>query len=303
MLAGAAAFAVMSELATVVNQDCHWTVVALARTAFALAFTFSLAKVRRIPLVFWRPRTLWLRSIAGSVSLMCAFYAFKNLPASDVVVITNMFPIWVAILSWPMLGERPSPGVWPAVFCSVAGAALVNFPIDAAATTTTASEVVGQDRIGGAVAACISSLLSAVVVIGLNLLQNVPSQAVVVHFSGVATAFCLALMPWTGVEASHFTTLSPWIWIKLIGLGFFASIGQILLTKSFAIGPASKVAVVALSQVVFCYVFELGLLGRRFQWQSLAGMMLIVVPTAWMLLRGEVSRAARAQPVPPEGLE
>ncbi|MGC3968906.1 MAG: hypothetical protein QM775_16510 [Pirellulales bacterium] len=40
-----------------------------------------------------------------------------------------------------------------------------------------------------------------------------------------------------------------------------------------------------------------------FQWQSLAGMMLIIIPTAFMLLRGEVSRAASASPAPPEGLE
>ncbi|MGC3968907.1 MAG: EamA family transporter [Pirellulales bacterium] len=202
MLAGAASFTLMSELAHVLNKECHWTVVALARTALAFLFTFVLAKSQGIPLVFWRPHTLWLRSIAGSISLMCAFYAFKNLPASDVVVITNMFPIWVAILSWPMLGERPGPEVWPAVFCSVAGAALVNYPLEIPVEVTTGPPL---DRTGGAIAACISSVLSAVVVIGLNLLQNVPSQAVVVHFSGVATVFCLAIMPWVGADGSfHF---------------------------------------------------------------------------------------------------
>ena len=44
---------------------------------------------------------------------------------------------------------------------------------------------------------------------------------------------------------------------KSRGLGLSASVGQIFLTKAFAAGPASSVAVVALSQVVFCYVFEL----------------------------------------------
>jgi drug/metabolite transporter (DMT)-like permease len=227
---------------------------------------------------------------------MCAFYAFKNLPASDVVVITNMFPIWVAILSWPILGERPGPGVWPAVLCSVAGAALINYQSGDAVTA-------GGDRIGGAIAAGVSSVLSAVVVIGLNLLHRVPSQAIVVHFSGVATVFCLALMPLAGAENSHLSTLNSGTMLRLAGMGLFASIGQIFLTKAFAAGPASKVAVVALSQVVFCYVFELGFLGRAFQWQSLAGMMLIVVPTAWMLLHGEVSRAASVPPGPADGME
>lgn len=296
MLTGAAAFTVMSELAHALNHDCHWTVVALARTSLAFVFTFSLAKSRGIPLVFWRPGTLWLRSIFGSISLMCTFYAFKNLPASDVVVITNMFPIWVAILSWPILGERPSFEVWPAVLCSVAGAALINFGEQGAA-------VPGADRIGGLVTAGVSSVLSAGVVIGLNLLQRIPSQTIVVHFSGVATCFCLALMTTAGTRQEHFTSLAPTTWLLLIALGLSASVGQIFLTKAFAAGPASRVAVVALSQVVFCYVFELCFLGRAFQWNSLAGMMLIIVPTAWMLLRGEVSRAARVPPGPADVME
>jgi drug/metabolite transporter (DMT)-like permease len=290
MLVSAAAFACMSELAADLKHECHWIITALARTALALVFTGGLAIVRKVPLYFWRPRTLWFRSLTGSVSLLCTFYAFKLLPASDVIALTNMFPIWVAVFSWPLLGERPSPIVWLAVGCSVGGAWLINQPNFGAAAG--GGPAPSQ---WGVVTAMISSVLSALVVIGLNKLHRLPSQAIVVHFSGVATLFCLAaILASTFSQESTISSndfhLGAVTIIKLLALGLSATIGQIFLTKAFAAGSAAKVAVVALSQVVMCLAFELGFRLRDFHWLSILGMMLIVGPTAWMLLRRDASR-------------
>lgn len=311
MLIGAVAFASMSELAHALSDDCSWLLVAFARSSLALVFTTVIARSQKTPLVFWRPKTLWLRSICGSISLICSFYAFKHLPASDVIAITNTFPVWVAILSWPLLGERPSREVWLAVICAVLGSLLINQP-HLQTDLATDEQGAGQIRLGafriderflGGIAAAISSVLSAVVVIGLNLLHKIPSQAIVVHFSLVATVFCLAAAPWQSSFAGSLAALRLPTLLLLTALGLCATIGQIFLTKAFAAGPASKVAVVALSQVVFCYLFELSFLGRAFQWLSLCGMILIIGPTALMLWRRK-SRAARAAAViPAEGLE
>jgi len=287
MLVSAAAFACMSELAADLKDQCHWLITALARTALAFVFTGGLALVRKVPLVFWRPRTLWFRSLTGSVSLLCTFYALKQLPASDVIAITNMFPIWVAVFSWPLLGERPGPIVWLAVACSVAGAWLINQPN----FSPSADGVSSAASQWGVVTAAVSSVLSALVVIGLNRLHRLPSQAIVVHFSGVATVFCLAAMflPAVKLTAADFRLDAGTI-VELLALGLSATVGQIFLTKAFAAGAAAKVAVVALSQVAMCLAFEIGFLDRGFQWLSVLGMMLIVGPTAWMLLRRDVSR-------------
>jgi drug/metabolite transporter (DMT)-like permease len=278
MLVSAGAFAAMSEIAGALNaRECPWLIVALARTSLALVFTFTLATVQRTPLIFFGPRTLWVRSLTGSVSLLCSFYAFHHLPPSNTIAITNMFPIWVAVLSWPVLGERPLPVVWVAVVCSVAGAILMN------GFASGGTEL-------GATAAFVSSVLSAVVVIGLNLLQGVPPQAIVVHFSGIATLFTLAALPQAGVKADDFTSLSPSSIALLVALGLSATVGQIFLTKAFTSGSASKVSVVALSQVVFCALFEFCFLGRRFPWITIVGMILVIGPTAWMMLRRDASK-------------
>src|SRR6202007_1373505 len=79
-------------------------------------------------LVFLRPGALWLRSCASSLSLLATFFALAQLPTSEVMTLTNTFPIWVAFLSWPLLGVRPSPGVWLAAACGVGGVVLIQSP-------------------------------------------------------------------------------------------------------------------------------------------------------------------------------
>jgi drug/metabolite transporter (DMT)-like permease len=280
MLTSALAFACMSEVAGALSdpsRQCHWMIIALARTSLVLVFTLVLAAIQRTPLVVRGPRTLWIRSLAGSISLQCSFYALTHMPASDAIAITNTFPIFVALLSWPLLREQPAAAVWVAVACSVVGSALM-------------TGLSGGGASAAVMAACVSSFLSAVVVIGLNLLHRVHPQAIVVHFSALATLFVLVAMPLVGVKASDFTALEPKTIGLLLALGLCATVGQIFLTKAFAAGRASKVSVVALSQVVFCALMELTIFHRSFHWATIVGMILVIGPTAWMMLRRDVSK-------------
>ena len=96
--------------------------------ALAVVFSLLLTLAAGAKLVFWRPRALWVRSIAGSVSLVCTFYALPRLPISDVLTLTNVFPVWVALLSWPLLGEVPTKEAWIAIVCGVTGVVLVAQP-------------------------------------------------------------------------------------------------------------------------------------------------------------------------------
>jgi drug/metabolite transporter (DMT)-like permease len=70
----------------------------------------------------------------------------------------------------------------------------------------------------------------------------------------------------------------------LLGVGVAALIGQLFLTKAFAAGEAASVSVVGLSQVVFAVVFDVLVFRDRFTAAALAGMGLVVAPTAWLML-------------------
>ena len=66
MLIGAFALAVMSSLAHALRHYCDWPVIASFRAGLSLVFTLLLAKAAGVPLVYFRPATLWTRSLAGS---------------------------------------------------------------------------------------------------------------------------------------------------------------------------------------------------------------------------------------------
>jgi drug/metabolite transporter (DMT)-like permease len=271
MLLGAGAFGTMGELAHVAGRHCSWQVVAIARTGLALLFGLTLARLTRARLVFFRPATLWMRSLSGSIALVGAFFAFVHLPAAEVIALTNTFPLWVAVLSWPMLGERPSLGVWLAVFSGVAGVMLLMRP--AFGTGDPAW-----------LAAAGSSLFSALAMIGLHRLQSINHHAVVVHFSAVSLAFCLAaaaLLPGDTAQRD----LNPPTLGLLLAIGALATAGQLSLTKAFAAGPPAKVSVVALTQIAFVVIFEAIAWKRSFDWQTILGMALVTAPTAWVLLK------------------
>jgi drug/metabolite transporter (DMT)-like permease len=271
MLAGCASFAVMSVLAHAAGERCNWQTVAFFRSFLVLVFVGTYALANGTQLVFFRPRRLWVRSIAGSASLVMAFFALAKLKASTVVTLTNTFPIWVAVLSWPMLGVLPSARVWLAVLGGVAGVYLIQRPHG------------GEDDLAIFVALA-SAAATSVAMIGLHRLKRVNPNAVVVHFSAVATVASTCAFFLFERRPGAVPFYRPDALALLLGVGVTASFGQMLLTRAFAHGEPSKVAVVGLSQVVMTLAIDVVASGHRVTAVTLTGTLLILAPTAWVML-------------------
>ena len=106
-------------------------------------------------------------------------------------------------------------------------------------------------------------------------------------FSGVSSLFvvlALVLLPGAPLPAG---APAPGAWALLLGVGVTATIGQLFLTRAFAAGPPSRVSVVGLSQIVFVLVLEGLIQPRAYGVETLAGMALILAPTAYVLWRGK----------------
>lgn len=275
MLSGTFSFTLMVEIVfdlTQASGTCDWQTVAIARSSLAAFFAGMLAWAARAKLAFWRPRRLWIRSIAGSISMVCTFYAFGRLPAVDVVTLTNTFPIWVAVLSWPLYGKMPGVRIWIAILMGVAGVALVEQPHFESGNL-------------GVLTALLAALFTAVAMLGLHSLHDVDPRAIVVHFSGVATVFCIAAFFLAPRHHDVSRVVEGATFAKLIGLGLFATIGQIFLTLAFANGAPAKVSVVGLTQIVIALVFDVVLWNRAVDFATVIGTALVIAPTAWLLTR------------------
>jgi drug/metabolite transporter (DMT)-like permease len=260
----------MGSLAHALGIYCDWPVIALARSTLPLALVSILAVAGGVRLVFLRPRVLWMRSIAGSISLMSTFYCLTQLPVSDVFTLTNMFPIWVALLSWPLLGEAPSPAVWLSVASGAIGVVLIQQPHFARGNYT-------------ALVALGSSMFTAVAMLGLHRLRRIDVRAIVVHFSAVSLLFSTAALFLFERPGLARYELTGWPLVLLVAVGLAATVGQIFLTKAFAAGPPAKVSVVGLTQIVFAMILDMLFFDRVFDGMTLAGTVLVVAPTAWLL--------------------
>jgi drug/metabolite transporter (DMT)-like permease len=278
MLLGAFSFAVMSALASKLGETCDWQLVALARSLLALAFASTLVVATGARFSIFRPKTLWMRSIAGSLSLLAGFYALTRLPISDVLTLTNMFPIWVAVLAWPVLRCAPSPGVWVAVAAGIAGVVLIQRPH------------IAEGNFASLVA-LFASFTSALAMIGLHRLHGLDSRVIVAHFSGVSAMFCVVAWFVFPHAAGKSNEVHWHTGVMLVGMGATATLGQIMLTKAFASGPPDKVSVVGLSQVAFGMLLDVVIWQRTFTLLTLAGIALVMAPTAWLLLGKRVPAA------------
>ncbi|HEY1187520.1 MAG TPA: DMT family transporter [Gemmata sp.] len=280
MLCGAFSFAVMATLAEDLTRKptpdtaplCDWQTVAVFRAALVALFATVLARYAGAKLVWVRPWRLWVRSVSGSFSMVCAFYAFGHLPANDVVTLSNTFPLWVAVLSWPLYGEAPGGKMVLAILVGIVGVFLVEQPHLEAGNL-------------GVFSALASAVFTAVAMLGLNRLRDIDPRAVVVHFSVVATVFCFGAFL-VGPRAQPLArVLDPGVIARLLGIGVSATVGQVFLTLAFGRGAPAKVSVVGLTQIVFVTVLCVCAFDRRVNAITVLGTALVIAPTAWLLTR------------------
>jgi len=268
MLGGAFAFATMGAMTHALGARCDWLVVALVRIFLTFLFSLALASAAGARLVFWRPATLWVRSLAGSCSLVCTFFALARLPVADVLTLTNTYPIWIVLLSWFRLRRAPSAWEVLGVACGILGVALIQQPH------------ASGDNLAVA-AALLASLTTAVAMLGLHRLREVDPRAVVAHFSGVASVIAATWI----VVRGH--ALQPELWHSsslalFLGIGLTGTAGQVLLTRAYAAGVPTRVAMVSLTQVIFGMAYDVAIWHRPFTRAVLLGIVLVIVPAAWL---------------------
>jgi drug/metabolite transporter (DMT)-like permease len=280
MVLGSAAFASMGAATHLLGSWCDWQVIILARVVLQLAFAIALACLGGVSLLLWKPSMLWIRSIGGSISMVLMFYAYTRLPVADVLTLANMFPIWVALFSWPLLGQPLSLSVWIAVASSLSGVVLMQQP---------------QLTEGNfaSLAALASSLFTGIAMIALNRLRGIDARAIIVHFSAVALIFCIVSLFLFERVFDVQNHLDAKTLLLLLGVGVLALAGQLFLTKAFTVGNAAKVSVVNLTQIVFAMIFDLLLFDHPFSPVSLIGMALVIVPTAWLMIERAEGGAER----------
>ncbi len=284
MLIGSFFFAAMGLLIESLGTEFSFAWIATIRSAVATLIAVGMVLYARAEFVVWRPASLWMRSLAGCSAMLCLFFAMTHYDVAVVLSLSSMYPIWVAILGWPMLGQLPSRDTWLALTISTAGMWLI-YSSATAPTTFNGDHSHYAPQIALPLAT-LASMFSAVALIGLHRVKQVDPRAVVTHFSAVSTLLSLMLwfcIPATSIEAApHSGSL-----LRLIAVGVAAVLGQLFLTKAFAAGRPARISVIGLSQVAFAAIYKWLFEGRIPSSLAVVGMLLVIGATLWVMLRNQ----------------
>ena len=266
MIFGGFAFATMGALTHKLGENTDWIIIAFFRMLFSFVFmTAVLVKSGKPAFIINRP-LLWARSLIGSIAMLATFYALTRLPISDVAVITETRPIWVALLAGIILGENARSRIWLAIVFSLIGVLLIEKPYFA-------------HRNYDVFVVLIASVLAAVVMICLRLLRDLDPRLIVAHFSGTASVISLIVLFVFKKEALVGLQFDWITLLMLVGVGIFGTFGQLAMTKAFALAEAPTVAAAGFIKVGFSAVYDILIWNYVFYPSTIAGMILILGST------------------------
>ena len=173
-----------------------------------------------------RPGDHAIRTLSGILGLGLFFFSISTIPLAEATILAYASPIFITVLSIPILAERIGIRRWVAVAIGFIGAAIIVQP---------GSVVFGL----GSMAAIGSALASAFVVIWLRRMsdtENATTTSIIYNSSGMAV-FGVWLLIYGWVNVTSMLDL-----ILLISVGLCASFQQFFFAVAFRYGEASFLA-------------------------------------------------------------
>jgi drug/metabolite transporter (DMT)-like permease len=257
-------FAAMNVFTRLGSRHLPWPEIAAGRFLIGAAVAVGLAATRGVSLQVTNRGGTWRRSVYGTMAAVGSFYSLSSpgLGVGDAATLGATAPIFVALLSGPLLGERVGRLLWLAVGMAFVGIVLLVRPSFALAAPVAAVATVG-------------AFFYALAMIWLRRIGPGEShEAIVLHFSLVAlgTMLVLAIPSWTWPDTRS--------GLYLLGAGFGGGGAQIAMTRAYSLHRAMPVTALSYLGAVFTYLIALPLFPDRPTGWEAAGSLLILVSTA-----------------------
>ncbi len=266
MVLASLSFAIMGGFAKELSRSIPPLEVTFFRNLFGVVVV--LASLGRYPLRQrgGRPWLLLFRGTIGFLALLAYFYDFAHIPLGEAVTYNKTSPIFVAIFAAIFLREKMPRSAWLAVFVGFVGIVLIARPDG---VSLDKYDLLGIFSGAGAALAYTSIR---------ELRRYYDTRAIVLSFMGVGTIGPIVLMavsPWVQAPSldflfAEFVMPRGSMWLYALGVGFFATISQLLMTRAYELSPAGIVGTVSYSNIVFAVIIGV-MLGDPFPdgWSSL----------------------------------
>ncbi len=196
------------------------------------------------------------------------FVAAPAIPPGQTAVIIYTFPLWVALLSPPVLGSRLGPAHWTAVGVGFVGVVLVSQPWLAGASSVSVPRLL--ELLGAAV-----SWAGATVAFQRRFPPSALARANLYQLAGGAATLAVASLALAGVPHP---APSPDLWIAVLWLGLFGTafaygVWFFLLRSVHASSLSADAFLVPLVALALSVLFD----GERLSAVQVAGAALVLI--------------------------
>ncbi|AFS79645.1 drug/metabolite transporter, EamA family [Gottschalkia acidurici 9a] len=202
---------------------------------------------------------LLMRSITGMLGIAFYFYAISHLPLADAVIMNNMSPFFVAILSFIILKENITKSQIGALFLAIIGVTLITRPT---LNVTVVPAVIGL----------LSAFFAGCSYVSVRYLRNTDSPDVIVFYFALITSLCM--LP--------FALAGDWLFpmgvdlLKAIAIGIFATAAQYSLTYAYRFAEASEISIYNYTSIIFSSIIGIAIFSEKLEIYTILGGLLII---------------------------
>ena len=272
MLLSSFLFAFMGAFAKLSSETMSSLEVVFFRNVFGVLFIGVMIFKKPLQHIGGKPFLLFFRGLMGFVALLAFFYNIAHIPLGDAMTFSKTSPIFTAIFAWVFLHEKLSLRGWLAVVIGFIGIVMITKPTGLGLSKT--------DWLG-----IFSGVGAALAYTSVRELKKYyDTRAIVLSFMLVGTLGPLGLMllsPYVPQNSLDFI-FAPFVmpegiaWGYIIGMGLFATLAQLYMTKAYGESQAGIVGAVSYTNIVFSIAIGL-LLGDSFpDMMMLIGIILII---------------------------
>jgi drug/metabolite transporter (DMT)-like permease len=219
MIVAGLMFATMGVFVKMGSEHFEAAELALYRSLISLAFVIGILVVNKGTVRTAYPGAHLVRGVAGAISLIAYFYAITQLPLATGQTLNYTSPLFLAIGTVVVLGERFSLWLVAAIALGFLGVALLLQP------------TFQGGKEGAAMIGLFSGVLSSWAYLSVRTLGKLgePDWRVLFWFAIIASVLCVAWQ--TATSTFHpITWANAWI---LLAMGTAGTLAQLAMTRAY----------------------------------------------------------------------
>lgn len=234
--------------------------IALLRSVVSLVIAFGIVRYFRIPLSGRNSKSLLLRGLFGSGSLVLYFITLQHMPLASAVTLQYLSPIFTAIMGIYLVREPVKPIQWLFFAIAFTGVLMVQ----------------GFDSRIEPIYLAIGFGSAFCAGLAYNMIRQLKLTE---HPLVITFYFPLVSVPITALLLGTITWVTPQgtDWLVLVFIGMTAQVAQYFMTRSYQSDELSKVVSLKYVGIIYALAFGYFLFGETFSFEAHMGMLVVLL--------------------------